>query len=72
MPSQHHTECSDEAFSGVWVSCKVLQHEHIVQSRRGERVVRKQLEKELRREEEDKPLEQNRSIDWSVSYTKIK
>lgn len=67
MLSQHHTKCSDEALSGVRVSCKVLQHGHIVQSRRGERVVCKQLEKELRREEEDKLLEQNCSIDCSVS-----
>lgn len=48
MLSQHYTKCSDKALPGVGVGCKVLQHGHIVQSRGGERVVRKQLKKELR------------------------
>lgn len=49
MLSQHDTQCSDEALSGAGVSSKVLQHGHVVQSRGRERMVRKQLEKELRK-----------------------
>lgn len=56
MLSQHYTKCSDEALSGVRVGCKVLQHGHIVQSGGGERVVRKQLKKELRRKNRGKIL----------------